>query len=87
MLTGLREDGQNLKIDLLDKNSNETFTVMVPPPGLFDQDMPRKPTELASLMESRNRVAVTVLIKETKAKTERLLVDWEVVPEDEFLPK
>lgn len=83
VVKGIREEGKKFKIDLLDKDSNEAFTVTVPPPGLFDQEMPRKPTELAPLMESHERVSVTVLIKETKAKTERLLVDWEVVPEDE----
>ena len=38
-------------------------------------------------MENKNRVIVTVLIKETKAKTERLLVDFEVVTEDNALDK
>ena len=60
---------------------------MVPPRGLFNQDVPVKPTEIAPLMENKNRVIVTVLIKETKAKTERLLVDFEVVTEDNALDK
>lgn len=87
IVKGIREDGKNLRVELLDMNSNETFNAKVPPHGLFDQDMPLKPTEIAPLMESKNRVLVTVLIKETKAKTERLLVDFEAVSEDTALNK
>lgn len=87
VVKGIREDDENLKVDLWDTNSKETFTVKVPPQGLFDQDIPIRPTEIAPLMESKDRVLVTVLIKETKAKTERLLVDFEVVTEETVLDK
>ena len=38
-------------------------------------------------MESKERVLITVLIKETRAKTERLLVDFEIVTEETALDK
>ena len=87
IVKGIRDDGKNLRVDLLDTNSNETFSAIILPRGLLDQDMPVKPTEIAPLMESKERVLITVLIKETRAKTERLLVDFEIVTEETALDK
>ena len=86
LVLGIRKVGMTYKVDLLDESLGETFSATLPPSGLFDQKMPAKPTDLAPLIESDTRVSVTVLIKETKAKTDRFLIDLEIM-EDEDVGK
>lgn len=81
-VNGYHKDGNLFKVDLKLTESGEEFTVKVPPPGLFEEEMPERPTEVATIMEVGSRVAVTILVKETKSKTERILVSWAVLPEE-----
>ena len=74
---GVSEVGTELKVDLMEVSTQEVYTVIVPESSLFEQEMPKKPTQFASLMESGQIVSVTFLVKETKAKTDRLLVSLE----------
>lgn len=81
-VTGYHRDGNIIKVDLKMVDSGEELTVKVPPPGLFDEEMPERPSEVAEIMEVGSRVAVTILVKETKSKTERMLVSWDVLKEE-----
>lgn len=76
---GYHRDGTIIKVDLKSVDTGEEFTVKVPPPGLFDETMPERPSDVANIMEIGACVSVTVLIKETKSKTERMLVSWDVI--------
>lgn len=81
-VTGYHQDDAIIRVDLKAVDSGEEFTVKVPPPGLFEEVMPERPTEVAKIMEIGALVSVTVLVKETKSKTERMLVSWCVIPKE-----
>ena len=78
-VTGFHRDGNIIKVDLKVVDGSEELTVKIPPPGLFDDAMPERPSEVAAIMEVGSCVAVTILVKETKSKTERVLVSWDVL--------
>lgn len=82
-INGIRKEGNNLKVDMFDTNMGESFSVLILPLPIFDQDMPVKPTALAPFIESGQRVFVTLLIRETKTKTERILIGFAPVQDDE----
>ena len=81
-IIGIRKEGDNIKVDIFDTNMRESFSVSILPLPIFDQDMPVKPTALAAFIESGQRVFVTLLIKETKTKTERFLVGFSPIQDD-----
>lgn len=81
-VTGFHRDSI-IKVDLTVVDTGEELTVKVPPPGLFDESMPKKPSEVAEVMEIGALVSVTIFVKETKSKTERILVSWQVLQGEE----
>ncbi len=78
-ILGFHKEGEILKVDLVEIPGGESYTVKVPPPGLFDEKLPERPTEVAELMEIGATVAVSIFVKESRSKTERMLASWHVL--------
>lgn len=71
-----KEDGIT-KVDLIDLETSERFTAKMPPSGLFeDDDLPGKTSQIAELIDSSLPVTATLFVKESKSRTERLIVSW-----------
>lgn len=69
-------DDHVLRVDLVDAETHEAFSALIPPKGLFEEELPNSSAAIGRLIDAREKIEATLLIKETRNKIERVVIDW-----------
>lgn len=68
-------------VSLVDE-TGMVFQASIPPKGLFEDTPPDTAKDIAHFIDSKQKVRVLIYVKESKAKTERVVTSWDPVLPD-----
>ncbi len=80
-VTGVHAEGGVLRVDLVDAETKESFSATILPKGILDDELPNSSAEIGALIDSGAIIEVTLIVKETRSKVERVIIDWRTVQE------
>lgn len=74
-------DNAILRVDLVNTDTHEAFSAVILPKGVFEEELPSSSAEIGAFIDSRKTIEVTLVIRETRSKIERVIVDWKPTQE------